>query len=408
MPNQNQNIGSLKLSHLPLRPSTLSLLTRRGFISTADVQVSKSAQGGGVSNFASELDISLIEAVGIGREVDSALRSVLNIENNDRQSKRGVYSGNSNDVVQSASSSVAKSMMKHGRPSQTAADILRRNKQSILASRPIISFVRSIDSLLGGGFHPKEVTEVSGLPGVGKTQLAMQLCVDAHLPKEFGGVSGHSIYIDSEGSFSPERTFDMAKALVDHVHFPSRRSKTTVPSNFTPESILDSIHVFRVYDETCQTATILSLPQFLNEMKSKGQPVKLIVIDSIAFHYRCTSNDYKSRTKSLTSTASFLSDLANTFDLAIVVINQMTTKIGAMTNNNNSSSDSRFVPALGESWAHSTTTRILLTFDNYSTNHIDDNDNDRHQRRVCKLVKSPHRAAGSARFSVTEFGVRDT
>lgn len=130
---------------------------------------------------------------------------------------------------------------------------------------------------------------------VGKTQLAMQLCVDTHLPRQFGGTGGESIYIDSEGSFSPERCYDMAKALVDHVHNSAQRSKNdarkVVPHDFTPDSILDSIHVFRVFDETCQSATILSLPKFLNERKERGKVVKLLVIDSIAFHYRvCVKN----------------------------------------------------------------------------------------------------------------------
>ena len=118
----------------------------------------------------------------------------------------------------------------------------------------------------------------------------MQLCVDTHLPKQFGGTEGESIYIDSEGSFSPERCHDMAKALVDHVKHSAKRSKNdarkVVPADFNTDSILDSIHVFRVFDETCQSATILSLPKFLNELKEKGKMVKLIVIDSIAFHHR--------------------------------------------------------------------------------------------------------------------------
>lgn len=139
----------------------------------------------------------------------------------------------------------------------------------------------------------------------GKTQLAMQLCVDTRLPKQFGGNGAESIYIDSEGSFSPERCYDMAKALVDHVHNSAQRSKRTrssnnnptrkvVPKDFTPDSILDSIHVFRVYDETCQSATILSLPTFLKKRKENGHMVKLLVIDSIAFHYRVCHFDYLS------------------------------------------------------------------------------------------------------------------
>ena len=130
----------------------------------------------------------------------------------------------------------------------------------------------------------------------------MQLCVDAALPKEFGGVGGSSCYIDSEGSFSPERCWDMAEALVNHVtnsarnsaqRRPSSRVKV-VPKNFSSDSILDSIHVFRCHDETSQTATIKALPGFLDKNEESGNPIKVLVVDSIAFHYRVSFVKYLS------------------------------------------------------------------------------------------------------------------
>jgi RecA/RadA recombinase len=327
-----------KLSHLPLRPGTLALLTKRGFHSTADVRLSKdggggvggtssnnTTVGGGISNFASELDSTIMEAVRISREVDTAIRSLTNsnssydddcLKNRDRirncndlsrQQKTTIIDTNHQAVSSFRFKHQEQQQKQHHRTlPQTAAQILSSQLQNPLSTRPIISFVKSIDSLLGGGFQTKEIIEVAGLPGVGKTQLAMQLCVDTFLPKQFGGLGGHSVYIDSEGSFSPERCHDMAKALVNHVQSNSQRRRqrrkqhqkeqdvvenattggSLVSNNFTPESILESINVFRVYDETCQSATILSLPKFLNTMKKSGKIVNLIVIDSIAFHYR--------------------------------------------------------------------------------------------------------------------------
>jgi RAD51-like protein 2 len=108
-----------------------------------------------------------------------------------------------------------------------------------------------------------------------------------------------------------------------------------------------------------------------------------------------------------------LSDLANTFDLCVLVINQMTTKIGSNlsyghNDNRTDSLGSPVVPALGESWAHATTTRILLAFDDMESNYyIGDELGSKGQRRICKLIKSPHKAAGMASFMVTEFGLRD-
>lgn len=96
----------------------------------------------------------------------------------------------------------------------------------------------------------------------------------------------------------------------------------------------------------------------------------------------------------------------------------MTTKIGNHNENENSivgnsrsngTSNSYVIPALGESWAHATTTRILLTFDgNEGGGGFGcDEYGIPGERRICKLVKSSHRPAGIAYFTVTEFGLRD-
>ena len=107
--------------------------------------------------------------------------------------------------------------------------------------------------------------------------------------------------------------------------------------------------------------------------------------------------------------------------MAVVVVNQMTTKVSnANTNANNTvgsvqrkgsnvTNEIKFVPALGESWAHATTTRLLLMFDhtherlNFQTHGQGKSST----RRICKLVKSPHKAAATAFYHVTERGLRD-
>lgn len=169
--------ASHKLSHLPLRPSTLSTLERRGFVSTGELDASK--RNGGMSNLAAELGCSLTEAASLMREVDSAVTCVCPTA----------------EYKQSA----------------TALSLISKLKAS---NRTIVTFSRSVDSMLGGGLAKGEVTEIVGLPGVGKTQLSMQLCVDARLPVKFGGVEGEAVYLDTEGSFSPERCFSMAKVSV--------------------------------------------------------------------------------------------------------------------------------------------------------------------------------------------------
>ena len=50
---------------------------------------------------------------------------------------------------------------------------------------PVVSFCRGIDELLEGGAKPGKVTPGLRLLGAGKTQLLLQLCVDATIPLRF-------------------------------------------------------------------------------------------------------------------------------------------------------------------------------------------------------------------------------
>ena len=67
------------------------------------------------------------------------------------------------------------------------------------------------------------------------------------------------------------------------------------------------------------------------------------------------------------------------------------------------------VPALGESWAHSITTRLMV--DHYR--HFHDtgesgavNAHGMDEVRTCTLVKSPHKPNGTALFMITDKGIR--
>ncbi len=68
-----------------------------------------------------------------------------------------------------------------------------------------------LDRLLGGGLEAGYVTEVAGEFGAGKTQLCHQLAVMVQLPREKGGLSGKALYIDTEGTFRPERVLSVAR-----------------------------------------------------------------------------------------------------------------------------------------------------------------------------------------------------
>nr|CCD12932.1 unnamed protein product [Trypanosoma congolense IL3000] len=94
-------------------------------------------------------------------------------------------------------------------------DLLELGEATELES--VTSLCRSLDVLLGGGPRVGAVTELCGPPGVGKTQLSMQLAVNCLLPKELGGLDGGCLFIDTEGSFLSERFCEIAQAAVSHV-----------------------------------------------------------------------------------------------------------------------------------------------------------------------------------------------
>ncbi|MGI0046211.1 MAG: ATPase domain-containing protein [Nitrosotalea sp.] len=72
-----------------------------------------------------------------------------------------------------------------------------------------------LDKLLGGGIAAGMITDIFGSGGSGKTQLAMQICVNA--------IHGKIIYQDPSGSFRPERmlqlmhTKQIAPKLLDNI-----------------------------------------------------------------------------------------------------------------------------------------------------------------------------------------------
>jgi RAD51-like protein 2 len=283
----------------------------------------------------------------------------------------------------------------------------QRNRQAIFTG------IQALDRVLGDGIKLGELIEFCGVPGIGKTQLCMQLSVNVQIPTKFGGCEGEAILIDSEGSFSASRCASIAEGLVEHIQriqgnrgLPNSNNNNPSPVQLTVESILRRIHVFRVFDHTEQLALFGSLETFL----ASHPNIRLIIVDSIAFHFRRGfGGDFSSRSRILLNMASSLAALASKFKLAIVLSNHVTTKIERkittkINNQENSlySEDganhmmqetSHLSPALGESWAHACATRVLL----YWNNRV----------RAAKLLKSSSKLTASCLYMVSEKGVRD-
>lgn len=245
----------------------------------------------------------------------------------------------------------------------------------------IITFSQEIDSMLGGGVPLGKITEFSGVPGIGKTQMAMQLAVNVHIPAAYYGPGGSSIYIDSEGSFMAERVVEIAENVVEHltnVH----ATQPVLPHPPTTQQILEGITYYRVHDYIEQLALLNTLSTFLATHSS----VRLIVWDSVSFHFRHDFTDMGLRTRLLQGMANQMMELACRFNLAIVLINQVTTKIIP-------GGKSELTSALGQSWTHVATNRIMLSWKNGV--------------RYAHLVKSPTQQNKIVPYTITPAGIRD-
>ena len=110
-----------------------------------------------------------------------------------------------------------------------------------------------LNDLLGGkGMETKAITEAFGAYGSGKTQLGLSLAVNVQLPLEQGGVEGKAVYIDTEGTFRPERIRQIAES-----------------KGLDSEAVLKNILVARAFNSDHQILLIDKVGELIKE----GEPV---------------------------------------------------------------------------------------------------------------------------------------
>jgi RAD51-like protein 2 len=177
----------------------------------------------------------------------------------------------------------------------------------------------------------------------------MQLCANVQIPSDQGGIQGSAIYLDTEGSFLPKRMMQIAQATLDS--YPTQTGTCKADVELDWSVMLQNIILYRATNVSELLASIIQIEQQLQS----NSDIKLIVIDSIAFHFRSLVN-FQERTRILNRITQTLRKLASQHQIAIVMTNQMTTKIGDSRVGGNS----MMVPALGESFGHAATHRIIL------------------------------------------------
>lgn len=229
-----------------------------------------------------------------------------------------------------------------------------------------------LDKLIGGGVQSMSITEAFGEFRTGKTQLSHTLCVTSQLPLSLGGGSGKAAYIDTEGTFRPERIKSIAERF-----------------NLDPETALDNISVARAYNSEHQMMLLNHLVARLCEEKQ----YRLVVVDSIIALFRTDYSgrgELAERQQKLNAMMSRLTRISEEFNVAIFITNQICSDPGAGF----TLVPDPKKPIGGHILAHASTTRLYLK-------------KGRGEARICKIYDSPDMPEAEAIYQISNGGIAD-
>lgn len=228
----------------------------------------------------------------------------------------------------------------------------------------------NFDELLGGkGIASKAITETYGAYGSGKTQVGLGLAIRVQMPLEKGGANGKCAFIDTEGTFMPSRVKEIAEEL-----------------GANPEKVLKNIFVARAFNSDHQ----ILLLERISEMIKEGEPIKLLIIDSLTAHFRAEfagRGQLADRQQKLNRYLHNLMKLAEQHNLAVYVTNQVMSNPAQMFGDPTTAIGGNIV-------GHASTYRIYLRRGKKGS-------------RVAKMIDSPNLPDTECVFFVTKAGVKD-
>ncbi len=227
-----------------------------------------------------------------------------------------------------------------------------------------------LDKLMGGGFETGAITEAYGQYGSGKSQIAHTLAVRVQLPPEKGGANGIAVYIDTEGTFRPERIKSIAQDC-----------------GVDPQEALKNVKIARAYNSDHQ---MLLAEKIDDLIVNKGVNVKLVIVDSLTAHFRAEyigRGTLADRQQKINKHMHALMKVADKHNIAIYVTNQVMSKPDQFFGDPTEAIGGHIV-------AHNSTYRLYLRRGKKGT-------------RVAKMIDSPCQPEGEAIFQLTEEGVKD-
>ncbi len=227
---------------------------------------------------------------------------------------------------------------------------------------------KGLNELLGGGVEVNSIVEAYGKFASGKTQLGFQLAVNVQLPHDKGGLEGRVLFIDTEGTFRPDRIENLATA-----------------AGMDPKYVLDNIFVVRCSTTTEQILTIERANKLIEEKN-----IKLIIIDSMMALFRSEfigRGALNERQQKLNAHIHKLQNLADQYNLAIYITNQVMDNPGILFGDPTT-------PVGGNIIAHAATMRMYMR-------------KSKEDKRIVRLVDAPNLPDGECVIKITANGIRD-
>uniref|UniRef100_A0A671VCI0 DNA repair protein RAD51 homolog 4 n=1 Tax=Sparus aurata TaxID=8175 RepID=A0A671VCI0_SPAAU len=207
--------------------------------------------------------------------------------------------------------------------------------EELLSSTAILSSGSpSLDKLLDSGFYTGEITELSGGPGSGKSQVCFGVAVhiSLHLKQSV-------IFIDTTGGLTAKRLLQMLQ--------------TETSNREEQMEALQRIHVFQLFDVFSLLDCLYSLRAGRLQQASVGGgggSVKAVIVDSVsAVISPLLGAKHNEGMSLMIQVAGVLKTMAKDFNVAAVVTNHVTRGDGGEVQ-----------PGLGASWSHIPRTRVLM------------------------------------------------
>jgi len=230
-----------------------------------------------------------------------------------------------------------------------------------------------LNKILGGGFQTGKLTEVYGPFKSGKTALAHTISVTSQLSVKNGGLNTSVAYIDTENTFSKEKIKRIAKRF-----------------GLNPNETLSRIYHARIYSSDHQSQMIQKA-----ETLCKTRGVRLIIIDSLMALLRAEYvgiGKLAPRQALLNNIIHTLSRIAETYNCAVLLTNQVAVKMMGMFSTNDAIG--------GNIVAHGCHFRVMFKTKGFSSNNS--------LKRRAVIVDAPDLPPEECEFFITSAGIADT